>query len=88
MLHIVSFHSLYFIYHLANEYLILTREFALAGVAKIKTQPIRIREMPARSGIINLRNILHLKSPVQNDGFESTRQVDQIELIVITIEYM
>lgn len=88
MLYIVPFHSLYFIYHPSNKYLISIRQLTSAGIAKIKTQPVRIREISLRGRIINLCNILHLITPVQKHRLESTRQVYQEKSTVIVLEYM
>jgi hypothetical protein len=60
-------HSPCLAYNLANEYFLFARKFAPASIAEIKTQSVGLREVSARSGIMNLSDIFDLKSPAKDN---------------------
>ena len=60
----------------------------MAAVAEIKTQPVRFWKISALSRVINLRNIFYPKSFSQKDWLKDTRQIYQMEFVVITVEYV
>jgi hypothetical protein len=75
----MSRHSLRLIYYFANEYFVFACQFVSLGIAEIESQPVGFQKMPARSGIVKLRNVLDLKSLPQDNRLEGPSQVYQME---------
>ena len=88
MLNVVPLHSLHFIYNFTDKYFIIPCHFFLSCIYEIKAQPVGIGEIPARGRVINLCNILYLESAAQNEWFEGSCQVDQVELVIIAMKNM
>ena len=88
MLYVVLCHSFCFVYNFADKFFVPAGQVGSACKPVVKAEPVCVREISARSRVIDLRNIFYSKPLCEQARLKNSCEVYQIKFAVIAVEYV